>query len=223
MKKNEELDVTVHFGGLELKGILGLPPEPHGVILFAHGSGSGRLSPRNQYVAGILQDTGIATLLIDLLAASGAQNRDNVFDVDLLARRLLAGMDWITLFFHGSTPPAYFGASTGAAAALLAAASKPKSVEAIVSRGGRPDLAEKYLPLVRTPTLLIVGGDDQPVIDVNRRAYDRMNCEKDLRIIPGATISLRSLGPSETVAEISRDWFLQHFHHSDANLKNDAG
>ncbi len=213
MKKSKpkELNVVIKAGELDLEGILGLPFAPSGIVLFAHGSGSGRLSPRNNFVARILQEAGIATLLMDLLTESEAQDRDKVFNIDLLAERLLAGRDWINSS-SDAEPLAcgYFGASTGAAAALKAAAAKPESVKAVVSRGGRPDLAEEYLPFVTVPTLLIVGGDDEPVIALNRRAYNLMGCEKDLRIIPGATHLFEEPGTLEAVAEMARDWFLQH-------------
>ena len=165
MKKHElnQLNVVIKTEGLNLKGILGFPREPSGIVLFAHGSGSCRLSPRNNFVAGVLQKEDIATLLMDLLEESEEQDQTKVFDINLLANRLLAGTDWIksassdTAFLECG----YFGASTGAAAALQAATEGPAYVKAVVSRGGRPDLAEEYLPLLRTPTLLIVGGEDK--------------------------------------------------------------
>ncbi len=205
-------EITVAAGRLKLKGILGLPPNPSGIVLFAHGSGSGRLSPRNNFVAGVLQKAGMATLLMDLLEEQEEQDRNKVFDIDLLAERLLAGTDWIES--HPDTASlgyAYFGASTGAAAALQAAAEKPEAVRSVVSRGGRPDLAKEYLPLVTTPTLLIVGGKDTTVLDLNRRAYEMMTCEKNLRIVPGATHLFEEPGTLEAVADLARDWFLEHF------------
>jgi putative phosphoribosyl transferase len=211
MEKKKELNVMVRAGDLSLKGILGLPSAPSGIVLFAHGSGSGRLSPRNNFVAGVLQEAGIATLLMDLLAESEVQDRDKVFDIDLLAGRLLSAMDWIKSFSDtASLECGYFGASTGAAAALQSAAARPDSVKAIVSRGGRPDLAEEYLPLVKAPTLLIVGGEDRPVISLNKHAFDRMACEKEIRIIPGATHLFEEPGTLETVADMASDWFLEH-------------
>jgi putative phosphoribosyl transferase len=183
-----EQQVTVTTGLVKLRGILGLPEKPRGVVLFAHGSGSGRLSPRNILVARALQDGGLATLLIDLLDEQEAEDRRKVFDIDLLADRLLAATDWLS---QSSTTQGlrlgYFGASTGAGAALQAAARSPESVSAVVSRGGRPDLAGPYLPKVTVPTLLIVGGDDVPVIRMNRDALALLTCPKKLVIVPDAT------------------------------------
>jgi putative phosphoribosyl transferase len=182
-----------------------------GVVLFAHGSGSGRLSPRNTFVAHMLQDGGLATLLIDLLEECEADDRRKVFDIDLLADRLLAATEWLAQepatrgFQFG-----YFGASTGAGAALQAAARAPAAVAAVVSRGGRPDLAAPYLPQVKAPTLLIVGGHDYPVIQMNEEALALLSCPKELVIVPGATHLFEEPGTLEEVAGLARQWFLRY-------------
>jgi putative phosphoribosyl transferase len=194
---------------------LAIPAEMKGMVLFAHGSGSSRLSPRNRYVARVLQDASIATLLFDLLTQEEeaveqptAQLR---FDIALLAKRLIRATDWLL-----QQPPTkemkvgYFGASTGAAAALVAAVEGPHPISAIVSRGGRPDLASSVLPKVQAPTLLIVGGDDKPVIDFNLQAMDQLRCEKRLELIPGATHLFEEPGKLEEVAGLARDWFQSH-------------
>ena len=193
------------------EGILGLPPDPRGVIVFAHGSGSGRLSPRNNFVARHLQQNGFATLLLDLLTPDEAEDRRNVFDIDLLADRLLLTKSWLEQEPRTKKlGVGYFGASTGAGAALQAAARKPSNIRAVVSRGGRPDLAETYLPSVAAPTLLIVGGWDEPVIEMNRSAFELLSCEKKLIIVPGATHLFEEPGTLEQVASHACAWFLQH-------------
>ncbi len=212
IEKNEK-EVVIPADTVHLQGILGLPPKSRGLVAFAHGSGSGRLSPRNNFVAGILQSAGIATLLVDLLEESEALDRKNVFDIDLLAGRLLANAHWLrqqpeTL----GLMMGYFGASTGAAAALQAAAREPQEIAAVVSRGGRPDLAMEYLHLVQSPTLLIVGGDDEPVIPLNKTAYARLTCPKELVIVPGATHLFEEPGALEKVAQLACDWFVKYFH-----------
>jgi len=213
MTTRHERNVQVILRELALEGILGLPPDPSGVIVFAHGSGSGRLSPRNNFVAHHLQQNGLATLLLDLLTPDEAEDRRKVFDIDLLADRLLLTKAWLE-----EEPRTkklgigYFGASTGAGAALQAAARDPKKIQAIVSRGGRPDLAEAYLPSVTAPTLLIVGGWDEPVIDMNQSAYELLTCEKKLIIVPGATHLFEEPGALEQVAEHARKWFRQYLH-----------
>jgi putative phosphoribosyl transferase len=194
----------------ELEGTLEVPDNPAGIVLFAHGSGSSRLSPRNTYVAAMLLRSGIGTFLFDLLTEREAQSRFKVFDVELLARRLLAATSWLR-----EQPAArdfslgYFGASTGAAAALIAAEHHQR-IDAIVSRGGRPDLAADALLKVKAPTLLIVGGEDHLVLELNQRAYEIMRCEKQLAIVPGATHLFEECGALETVVELARDWFLRH-------------
>ncbi len=211
-KESYEKDVLLNTGTVRLPGILGAPLAAKGLVIFAHGSGSGRLSPRNNYVAHVLQEAGLATLLVDLLEEPEAMDRQKVFDIDLLADRLLAAARW-----SSSQPETkdlmigYFGASTGAGAALQAAAREPASVKAVVSRGGRPDLAMSYLPRVQSPTLLIVGGHDQPVITMNEAAYARLQCAKKLIIVPGATHLFEEPGTLEKVAELARDWFVSHF------------
>jgi len=206
-----EQPVTVTTGLVTLRGILGLPEKPRGVVLFAHGSGSGRLSPRNTFVARTLQEGGLATLLLDLLEEQEAEDRRKVFDIDLLADRLLAATDWLSQ--HPATRGlrlGYFGASTGAGAALQAAARSPESVSAVVSRGGRPDLAAPYLPKVTAPTLLIVGELDVQVIGMNQGALALLTCPKKLVIVPGATHLFEEPGALERVAELALRWFRRH-------------
>ncbi|HRQ64996.1 MAG TPA: dienelactone hydrolase family protein [Xanthomonadaceae bacterium] len=197
---------------LGLDGVLRLPPSPVGTVVFAHGSGSSRTSRRNNRVAEFLGASSIATLLFDLLDASEALDRHNVFDISLLAGRLEDAIEWVMHDEHqASLPIGLFGASTGAAAALVAAVAYPKDIAALVSRGGRPDLAGDALPEVRAPTLLIVGGHDHQVLELNRQARVRMRCETDLQIVPGATHLFEEPGALEAVAQLSRDWFLRHF------------
>jgi putative phosphoribosyl transferase len=209
--KIREKEVLIPAGEVRLPGILGLPAKPCGAIAFAHGSGSGRLSPRNAFVAGVLQHAGFATLLFDLLEEYEELDRRKVFDITLLAERLLAGARWMQneRGTHG-LKLGYFGASTGAAAALQAAAREPQGIAAIVSRGGRPDLAMDYLDLVKAPTLLIVGGNDRPVISMNREAFENLRCKKQMVIIPGATHLFEEPGALDEVAKLARDWFLKH-------------
>jgi putative phosphoribosyl transferase len=191
--------------------MLGIPPRALGVVLFAHGSGSGRFSPRNRFVARCIQQGGVATLLIDLLTDAEAKDRRNVFDIDLLADRVLLAGDWLVNDPRTkSLPLGYFGASTGAGAALQAAARFPGSVAAIVSRGGRPDLAEAYLPQVTAPTLLLVGAYDEPVIEMNQAAFRLLHCQKQLTIIPGATHLFEEPGTLEEVADRALDWFRRY-------------
>jgi putative phosphoribosyl transferase len=206
-----EQSVTVTNEDTELYAFLGIPPAPTGIVLFAHGSGSGRLSPRNRFVAHHLQEGGIATLLVDLLTTDEAEDRRIVFDIDLLADRVLMASTWLRKDARTKQLPlGYFGASTGAGAALQAAARATFPVGAIVSRGGRPDLAEFYLPQVTAPTLLLVGGYDEPVIEMNQAAYRLLNCPKQLTIIPGATHLFEEPGTLEQVAEHALRWFQQH-------------
>ncbi|MDH5336562.1 MAG: alpha/beta hydrolase [Nitrospira sp.] len=198
----------IRTGGIALEGVLGLPVGPCGVVVFAHGSGSGRLSPRNTFVARQLQRDGLATLLLDLLTEVEADDRRNVFDINLLANRLLLAKDWLEAEPRTQhLKIGYFGASTGAGAALQAAAREPLHIKAVVSRGGRPDLAEPYLPSVTAPTLLIVGGHDEPVIEMNQDAYDFLTCEKKLVIVPGATHLFEEPGTLDQVAELAGKWF----------------
>ncbi|HTS51365.1 MAG TPA: dienelactone hydrolase family protein [Bryobacteraceae bacterium] len=210
----EHLPVLAPVDSLNLEGILSVPTAARGVVLFAHGSGSSRHSPRNRYVADILNEGGLATLLIDLLTEDeqevDLQTAHLRFDIPLLARRLEGITEWVVE--HPEVQGldlGHFGASTGAAAALVAAAELPELVRAVVSRGGRPDLAGPTLAAVEAPTLLIVGGADTAVIDLNRRAMAHMQCEKELHIIPGATHLFEEPGALEKVAELARDWFLK--------------
>lgn len=211
MRPGYEHNVRIILGELALDGILGIPPSPKGIVIFAHGSGSGRLSPRNNFVARHLQQNGLATLLLDLLTPDEAEDRRNVFDIDLLADRVLLTKAWLEQEPRTKKLGiGYFGASTGAGAALQAAAREPSNIQAVVSRGGRPDLAERYLPSVTAPTLLIVGGWDEPVIEMNQSAYEMLTCEKKLIIVPGATHLFEESGALEQVANHACAWFLQH-------------
>jgi putative phosphoribosyl transferase len=202
---------NVTVGPMGLEGVLGLPDAAVGIVLFAHGNGSGRFSPRNNFVATALREAGFATLLLDLLTEAEAQDRRNVFDIRLLAERLLMATAWVKQQPDTVTMPAcYFGASTGAAAAFVAEASNTWPVAAIVSRGGRPDLAGADLSRVRAPTLLIVGGADPLVIDLNRAALAELRCEKQLLVVPGATHLFEEPGALATVVDLARDWFVAH-------------
>ena len=204
--------ITVKGEGLALNGLLDIPSTAVGVVVFAHGSGSGRSSPRNNFVARHLQQGRVATLLIELLTPDEAEDRRKVFDIDLLAERVLLAKAWLEQdAWTKSLGIGYFGASTGAGAALQAAVRDPSSIQAVVSRGGRPDLAEPYLQSVTTPTLLIVGGDDEPVIEMNRAAYRLLTCPKRLVIVPGASHLFEEPGRLEEVAEHALSWFQQHF------------
>lgn len=207
--------VHVKIGKRVLEGNLAVPEGSEGIVLFAHGSGSSRHSPRNQYVAGVLQEAGLSTLLIDLLTVAeervDAYTMQIRFDIGLLAQRLVGATDWLVNnqeTRHLSI--GYFGASTGAAAALVAAAKHPDAVRAIVSRGGRPDLAGPSLPQVKAPTLLIVGGDDAPVIDLNEEAREQMRTECKIMIVPGATHLFEEQGKLEEVAKLATDWFTKY-------------
>jgi putative phosphoribosyl transferase len=213
--EGDERTVRVSAGAVTLDGNLIMPEGARGIVLFAHGSASSRHSPRNRYVAHLLNDGGFATLLIDLLTSDEEEvDRETAqvrFDIDLLADRLVRAADW--LGHQAGTrdlPLGIFGASTGAAAAIVAAAARPESVAAVVSRGGRPDLAGPALPAVRAPTLLIVGGDDTPVIALNRQAYARLRCEKEMVIIPGASHLFEEPGALDEVARLAREWFTRH-------------
>jgi pimeloyl-ACP methyl ester carboxylesterase len=198
-----------------LEGNLTLPKDAKTIVLFAHGSGSSRHSPRNRYVAQLLNEAKLATLLVDLLTpdeeAIDLRTMQIRFDIDLLAERLIGVTDWLTE--HRDTRHlrlGYFGASTGAAAALVATATRPKVVGAVVSRGGRPDLAGPALEHVRAPTLLIVGGNDLQVIDLNRWAFSQLRCEKQLAIVPNATHLFEEPGALDEVARLAREWFVRY-------------
>lgn len=199
------------IGPLGLPGSFMTVPGASGVVLFAHGSGSSRLSPRNRRVADTLRERGLATLLLDLLDADEAEDRDRVFDIDLLSDRVGMALDWLVARAGPMPLPiGLFGASTGAAAALQAAAMRPEQVAAVVSRGGRPDLAGKHLAEVSAPTLLIVGGDDSQVLALNREALRHLRCEKRLDVVPGATHLFEEPGALETVAQRAAGWFTTH-------------
>ena len=210
-----EESLQIPVAGVVLAADIDVPESPQGVVLFAHGSGSSRHSPRNRYVAGELQRAGLATVLADLLTASeeqlDARTGQLRFDIGLLATRLTGLTDWVA--GHEATaglPIGLFGASTGAAAALVAAAQRPATVAAVVSRGGRPDLAGEFLRAVRQPTLLIVGERDEIVIDLNRRALSLLGGEARLEIVPGATHLFEEPGALEQVARLARDWFVTY-------------
>jgi putative phosphoribosyl transferase len=211
----DERPIRVPVGPIALDGDLTLPPDTRGIVVFAHGSGSSRHSPRNRYVARLLSDAHLATVLFDLLTPAeevvDRQTAELRFDVHLLADRLLDATRWLAQQPDTSNLPiGYFGASTGAAAALIAAADLGDRVKAVVSRGGRPDLAGPALPRVRAATLLIVGGADVPVIRLNRAALERLRCEKQIVIIPGATHLFEEPGALDEVARLAREWFERH-------------
>lgn len=204
-------DPRAATGRLELPGDLTVPPGAVGCVAFAHGSGSSRLSPRNRLVSGVLHEAGIATLLFDLLTPREAEARENVFDIGLLAGRLAGATRWLAERPEtAALPLGYFGASTGAAAALCAAADLGGRIRAVVSRGGRPDLAGARLADVRSPTLLIVGGDDALVLELNREALSRLPGEAALEVVPGATHLFEEPGALERVAALACDWFVRH-------------
>jgi putative phosphoribosyl transferase len=213
--------VRVDAGSVALEGNLMLPDGARGIVLFAHGSGSSRLSPRNRYVARLLNEAALATLLVDLLTpqeeAVDMRTAHLRFDIRLLAERLVGATDWLLQYpATRHLPIGYFGASTGAAAALVAAAVRAYAMGAIVSRGGRPDLAGAALPKVRAPSLLIVGGNDLEVLELNREAYARLRCEKRLAIVPGATHLFEEPGALDRVARLAREWFEEHLTRAEA-------
>ncbi|MDO8502177.1 MAG: dienelactone hydrolase family protein [Gemmatimonadaceae bacterium] len=211
----DEITVHVTAAGAILEGTLAAPGGARGVVLFAHGSGSSRHSPRNRYVAQVLKEAGLATLLVDLLTEEEERTdvitRQHRFDIQLLADRLVGAIDWLN--DEASTRElsvGLFGASTGGGAALVAAADRPDRVSAVVSRGGRPDLAGAALPRVKAPTLLIVGGRDEQVIELNRAAMAQMHAPVTLEIVPGATHLFEEPGTLQQVARLARDWFVGH-------------
>jgi putative phosphoribosyl transferase len=211
----EEREVRVLSSSVTLEGNLAIPEDAQGVVLFAHGSGSGRHSRRNRYVAQELREAGLGTLLIDLLTPEeeeiDLQTRHLRFDIGLLAERLIGATDWLKREWDTQNlHVAYFGASTGAGAALVAAAERPEEAGAIVSRGGRPDLAGDALARVRAPTLLIVGENDVPVIKMNQEAMEQLRVEKELNIISGATHLFEEPGALEEVARLASDWFVRY-------------
>jgi putative phosphoribosyl transferase len=215
LAKGELSETSVRIPPSGIIGDLTVPIKARGVVIFAHGTGSSRLSSRNRFVAGVLQRSKVATLLLDLLTAEEEQvdlrTRTLRFDIKLLANRLVQATKWLADHSEiGRLPLGYFGASTGAAAALIAAAQLPGSIRAVVSRGGRPDLAGPALPKVKAPTLLIVGSDDYLVIDLNKKALNELQCEKRLEIVPGATHLFEEPGTLEQVAGLATNWFENH-------------
>ena len=215
-------EVQIRAGPSVLPGNLNIPEDATALVLFAHGSGSSRHSPRNQFVARTLNEAGLATLLFDLLTPEeetiDMQTREHRFNIQLLAERLVRATKWAKQQEQASNlRTGYFGSSTGGAAALVAAVDAPQDVDAVVSRGGRPDLADEALPRVQAPTLLIVGGNDDIVIELNEQARDRMRCEAKLEIIPGATHLFEELGALEKVAQLASDWFIKHIRSGDPN------
>jgi len=212
----EHLPVTVRVGSVDLDGYLSLPTAATGVVIFAHGSGSSRHSPRNRYVADVLNEAALGTLLIDLLTADeqevDLQTSQLRFDIPFLANRLVVITHWLREQPQlAGLKVGYFGASTGAGAALVAAAKLPRIVQAVVSRGGRPDLAADALERVEAPTLAIVGGNDHVVLELNRQALARMHCVKALEVIAGASHLFEERGALEEVAKLARAWFYEEF------------
>lgn len=212
-----EAGVRISIHGGHLEGNLDVPAQATGIVLFAHGSGSSRFSPRNKYVARVIRESGLGTLLFDLLTHA-EEREDNVtgllrFDIGLLARRLEMATQWVQQQPElRSLGIGYFGSSTGGGAALVAAAEVGKTIGAVVSRGGRPDLAEQALPFVESPTLLIVGEYDDTVIRLNEAALAKLHCEKELKIVPGATHLFQEAGTLEQVAQLAAEWFQRHLH-----------
>jgi putative phosphoribosyl transferase len=215
-------DVSIQSGAREIAATLEFPESARGIVVFAHGSGSSRFSPRNRQVAAALRQSGFATLLLDLLT-SEEERKDEAttelrFNIPLLAERLGSATEWLRSQPNiGGLAVGYFGASTGAAAALIAAAERPDEVSAVVSRGGRPDLAKASLPEVKAPTLLIVGSLDKVVVDLNHSAMEHMTCEKSLEIIPGATHLFEEPGALEHVSRRATEWFRHYLPRSDHN------
>ena len=207
--KREEINIPL--SSVTLKGDLSLPENAIGIVVFSHGSGSSRFSPRNKMVGELMQKQGIGTLLFDLLTEEEDRVYENRFDIDLLVGRLIEATEWLMQYkATKSLPVAYFGASTGAASALRAAAYFGKSIKAVVSRGGRPDLALNALPMVTAPTLLIVGQMDVPVIKMNKLAFDQLHCIKEMKIIPGATHLFEEPGKLVLVAEMAIAWYKEY-------------
>lgn len=211
-------DITIPIDDLALEGSLAIPKHAAGLVMFAHGSGSSRFSPRNRHVAALLNERGLATLLIDLLTADeeriDAIDATLRFDVDMLAGRLIAATDGIVASGRAPLPIGYFGGSTGAAAALIAAARLPAQIAAVVSRGGRPDLASSSLGAVRAPTLLIVGGADTWVLQANREAATKLGAPHQVVVVPGATHLFEEPGALDEVARLAGSWFVDHFVHA---------
>jgi putative phosphoribosyl transferase len=211
----DEKAVHIPIDKLTLEGNLALSPDVSGVVIFAHGSGSGRFSPRNRFVAQELQRAGLGTLLMDLLTADeealDERTRELRFDIEMLGKRVVGVIDWLQEYPDTrGLPIGCFGASTGAAAALVAAAERPDAVQAVVSRGGRPDLAAMLLRRVKAPTLLIVGGRDVQVVGMNQEALELLKCERELIVVPGATHLFEEPGKLEEVSRLATKWFTQH-------------
>ena len=203
--------VSISANGIKLEGSLLIPANAAGIVIFAHGSGSSRHSPRNNFVAEVLHQAAIGTLLMDLLTKEEDSIYDNRFDIELLTWRLERATQWVSeITMSSKLPIGYFGASTGAAAALQAAATFGNLIGAVVSRGGRPDLAMEALGQVRSPTLLIVGGLDEVVIDLNRKAFSRLQVEKELAIVPGASHLFQEPGTLQEAARLAANWFSHH-------------
>jgi putative phosphoribosyl transferase len=207
--------VSIPVGQVSIEGNLTVPDNAVGIVVFAHGSGSGRFSSRNQYVAGVLNKAGIGTLLVDLLTEQ-EEEKDNLtaefrFNIDLISQRTIGAANWLLKNLEKNLSLGFFGASTGAAAAIIAATRFSKQTKAVVSRGGRPDLAMTYLAEVKAPTLFIVGGDDFEVIELNKQAMEQIRVEKRLEIIEGATHLFEEQGKLEQVAKLSAEWFFDHF------------
>ena len=214
---NDPVPVVIESDRLRLDALLGIPDDPTGLVIFAHGSGSGRFSPRNNHVAAALRQAGFATLLLDLLRPEEERDRANVFDIGLLAHRLVIAAEWAERQPRlVGLPIGLFGASTGAGAALVAAASAPDLIAAVVSRGGRPDLADAALAEVRVPVLLIVGGDDAPVISLNEQALGRLAGEKKMVIVSGAGHLFEEAGTLDTVIDLATHWFIRKLVHERA-------
>jgi len=206
-----EKSVKIKINSISLEGDLFLPKDCKGIVIFAHGSGSSRKSPRNVFVAEVLQKAGLGTLLFDLLTEKEDEIYENRFDIDLLVQRLELATKWLKdLPETKNCKIGYFGASTGAAAALWAAAECGQEIAAVVSRGGRPDLALEFLPKVKAPTLLIVGGNDFEVIKLNEKAYEKVRAEKKLEIVSGATHLFEEPGTLEKVADLAKNWFIKY-------------
>jgi putative phosphoribosyl transferase len=206
-----EKEIKIPVNGITLQGILDIPESARSIVVFSHGSGSSRHSPRNNFVAKVIFDEGIATLLFDLLTEEEDEVYETRFNISLLTERLKAVTDWLMKQeWARSMKIGYFGSSTGAASALEAAAALGNKIKAVVSRGGRPDLAMDSLPDVKSPTLLIVGGWDEPVIEMNEAALAQLNCKKELKIVPEATHLFEEPGKLEAVAKLAKDWFKKY-------------
>lgn len=218
--KREEINIPLP--SVVLKGELVLPDNALGIVVFSHGSGSSRFSPRNKMVGELIHEHGMATLLFDLLTEEEDRIYENRFNIDLLVSRLIDATEWLMQYKETKNlPVAYFGASTGAASALRAAAYFGKSIKAVVSRGGRPDLAMNALPLVTAPTLLIVGQLDVPVIQMNKQAFDQLNCKKEMKIIPGATHLFEEPGKLMEVANMAIAWYKEYLVKEEKKAKLD--